>query len=180
MEYYVVNNLDIKDSIRSIFDFPKPGILFRDITTLLKDPAAFSFVIDGLTERLNKKGIDTIVAIEARGFIIGSPLAYNLKASFVPVRKKGKLPGSTVSAKYDLEYGSEIVEIHKDAIQPGQKVVIIDDLLATGGTARAVSELVEKLGGRIVELDFIIELEPLKGREKLNYNVYSMISYSES
>jgi adenine phosphoribosyltransferase len=175
-----VNNLDIKDSIRSIPDFPKPGILFRDITTLLNDPAAFSHVINRLTERLKKKEIDVIVAIEARGFIIGAPLAYNLKASFVPVRKKGKLPSSTVSAKYDLEYGSEVVEMHKDAIQPGQKIVIIDDLLATGGTARAVSELVEKLRGRIVELDFIIELEPLKGREKLNYDVYSMISYSES
>ena len=173
--------VDLSKTIRAIPDFPKPGILFRDITTLLKDTEAFRYVVDTLTERYRDKGIDVIVAIEARGFIIAAPVAYNIGAAFIPVRKKQKLPSQTVSASYDLEYGSETIEIHSDAIKPGQTAVIIDDLLATGGTAKAAAELVEKLKGNIIEIAFIIELTPLNGRKKLeNYNTYSMISYDEA
>ncbi|MFQ6134732.1 MAG: adenine phosphoribosyltransferase [Nitrososphaerales archaeon] len=173
--------IDLSKKIRTIPDFPKQGILFRDITTLLKDPEAFRYVVDTLTERCRNKKIDVIVAIEARGFIIAAPVAYKIGAAFVPVRKKEKLPSHTVSASYDLEYGSETVEMHSDAIKPGQNVVIIDDLLATGGTAKAAAELVEKLKGKVVEIAFIIELNPLNGRKKLEgYNVYSMIGYDEA
>lgn len=173
--------MDIKKSIRNIPDFPKPGILFRDITTLLQDPIAFKYVIDTLTERCKKLKIDVIVGIEARGFIIGAPVAYNIGAAFIPIRKKEKLPGKTISASYDLEYGSETMEMHNDAIVSGQNVAIIDDLLATGGTARAAVDLVEKLEGKIVDIEFIIELTPLKGRMKLkDYDVFSIISYDES
>ncbi len=173
--------MDLSKKIRTIPDFPKPGILFRDITTLLKDPEAFRYVVDTLTDRCRNKEIDVVVAIEARGFIIAAPVAYNIGAAFVPVRKKEKLPSQTVSASYDLEYGSETVEMHNDAIKPGQNVVIIDDLLATGGTARAAAELVEKLQGKVVEIAFIIELNPLNGRKKLEgYNIFSMISYDEA
>ena len=140
------SNIDLSKKIRTVPNFPKPGILFRDITTLLKDVEAFRYVVDTLTERYRDKNIDVIVAIEARGFIIGAPVAYNLGVAFVPIRKKEKLPSQTISASYDLEYGSETVEMHSDAVKLGQKVVIIDDLLATGGTAKAGAELVEKLG----------------------------------
>lgn len=173
--------MDIKKSIRNIPDFPKPGILFRDITTLLQDPIAFKYVIDTLTERCKKLKIDVIVGIEARGFIIGAPVAYNIGAAFIPIRKKEKLPGKTISASYDLEYGSEIMEMHNDAIVAGQNVAIIDDLLATGGTAKAAVDLVEKLEGKIVDIEFIIELNPLNGRMKLQgYDVFSIISYDEA
>src|SRR3972149_7123926 len=170
--------IDISKKIRTIPGFPKPGILFRDITTLLGDPEAFRQVVDEITDLYKDKHIESVVAIEARGFIIGAPVAYRLGASFVPVRKKNKLPSETVSASYDLEYGSNTIEIHSDAIRPGQKVLIIDDLLATGGSAKAAAELVEKLRGKIAGIAFVIELTSLKGREKLfKYEVYSMLKY---
>ena len=173
--------IDLAKKIRTIPDFPKPGILFRDITTLLKDPEAFRYVVDTFTERCKQKKVDVIVGIEARGFIIGAPVAYNIGAAFVPVRKKQKLPFRTITTSYDLEYGSETVEMHADAIQPGQRVVIIDDLLATGGTAKAASELVEMLGGKVVEIDFIIELRPLNGRKKIEgYDIFTMLGYDEA
>ncbi len=173
--------LDLSKKIRTIPGFPKPGILFRDITTLLNDPEAFRYVIDKITEQYRGRKVDSVVAIEARGFIIGAPVAYNLGAAFIPVRKKNKLPSSTVSTTYDLEYGSETVEMHSDALKPGQNIVIIDDLLATGGTAKAAAELVEKLKGKVGGITFIIELTPLKGREKLKgYEVTSLVSYDEA
>ena len=173
--------MDLKKKIRNIPDFPKPGILFRDITTLLQDHEAFKYVIDALTERCKNLGIDVIVGIEARGFIIGAPVAYNMGASFVPIRKKSKLPSKTISTSYDLEYGSETMEMHNDAIVSGQKVAIIDDLLATGGTAKAAVELVEKINGKVADIEFIVELTPLNGRKKLEgYNIFSMLSYDEA
>jgi adenine phosphoribosyltransferase len=173
--------MDLSKSIRTIPDFPKPGILFRDITTLLKDPFVFKYVVDTLIERCRRKKIDTVIGIESRGFIIGAPVAYSIGVSFVPVRKKQKLPAETISESYELEYGTETVEMHSDGIQPGQNVVIIDDLLATGGTAKAAVKLVERLGGKVVGIDFIIELRPLNGRKKLEgYDVYSMIGYDEA
>ena len=176
-----MEKIDISKKIRTIPGFPKPGILFRDITTLLSDSKAFRQVIDDITEIYADKQIDSVVAIEARGFIIGAPVAYRLGASFVPVRKKNKLPSDTIAASYDLEYGSETIEMHSDAIRPGQKVLIIDDILATGGTAKAAAELVEKLKGNIAGIAFVIELTPLKGRDKLSkYEVYSMLKYDEA
>ena len=176
-----MGKIDISKKIRTIPGFPKPGILFRDITTLLGDPEAFRQVVDEITDLYKDKCIESVVAIEARGFIIGAPVAYRLGASFVPVRKKNKLPSETVSASYDLEYGSNTIEIHSDAIRPGQKVLIIDDLLATGGSAKAAAELVEKLKGKIAGIAFVIELTSLKGREKLSrYDVYSMLKYDDA
>ncbi|MFC1754605.1 adenine phosphoribosyltransferase [Thermoproteota archaeon] len=173
--------MDIHKKIRTIPDFPKPGIQFRDITTLLQDPEAFKYVIDTLTDRCKNRNVDVIVGIEARGFIIGAPVAYNIGAAFVPIRKKEKLPSTTISVSYDLEYGSESMEIHYDAIVAGQNVVIIDDLLATGGTVKAAIDLVEKLKGKIVDIEFVIELNPLKGRKKFGgYPVFSIISYDEA
>ncbi|WP_026884376.1 adenine phosphoribosyltransferase [Clostridium akagii] len=170
--------MNIKNKIRVIEDFPKAGISFKDITTLIQDKEAFKYTIDILASTLKDKNIDVVVGPEARGFIFGTPLAYVLGAGFVPVRKKGKLPGETISVQYDLEYGTDILEIHKDSIQPGQKVVIIDDLLATGGTIQSVAKLVEELGGEVVSMDFIIELTGLKGREKLkNYEINSLVKY---
>jgi adenine phosphoribosyltransferase len=175
------SDIDLAKIIRTVPDFPKTGILFRDITTLLKNPEAFRYVIDTFTERCRQKNVDVIVGIEARGFIIGAPVAYNIGAAFVPVRKKQKLPAQTITTSYDLEYGSEIIEMHTDAIQQGQRVAIIDDLLATGGTAKAASDLVEMLGGKVVDMDFIIELKPLNGRKKLeDYDVFTMLSYDEA
>ena len=169
---------DLKDAIRSIPDFPKKGILFRDITTLLQDKECFKQAIDQLGERYINKGIDVIVAVEARGFVIGGGLAYKLGCGMVPVRKKGKLPAKTHQASYELEYGTDTLEIHQDAIKPGDRVLIVDDLLATGGTASAVIELVNKTQGKIVELNFLVELIDLNGREKLkNYPVFSLIKY---
>lgn len=168
----------LKTQVRDIPDFPKPGVLFRDITPLLKDPASLREIVSRLAKVVKGKEVQTVVGIESRGFIFGTPLATKLGIGFVPVRKKGKLPWRTRQATCTLEYGEEILEIHEDAVQPGQKVVIIDDLLATGGTAAAAAGLIESLGGSVVHLVFVIELKALQGREKLkNYNVTSLIRY---
>ena len=171
--------MDYKSLIREVPDFPKPGILFYDITTLLKDAQAFRQIFDELTSKYLNQGISKIVGIESRGFILGSPLAYHLGTGFVPVRKPGKLPADTFEVKYNLEYGSTSLAIHRDAIQIGERVLIVDDLLATGGTAAATVHLIRQLGGEIVSLAFLLELQFLKGREKLNgCDVHSMIQYS--
>lgn len=168
----------LEEIIRSIPDFPKAGILFRDITTLLKDKRAFKQAIEKLAGKYKNKKIDKVVAVEARGFILGGIVANKLGAGFVPVRKPGKLPWKTNSASYALEYGTDTLEMHIDAIEPGEKVLIVDDLLATGGTARAVVELIEKLKGRVSGIVFLIELAGLKGREKLKgYPIFSLIKY---
>ena len=169
---------DLKEAIRSIPDFPRKGILFRDITTLLRDKQCFKRAIDRLGDRYLDRKIDFIVAVEARGFVIGGGLAYKLGCGIVPVRKKGKLPAETHQATYELEYGTDTLEIHQDAIGPGDRVLIVDDLLATGGTASAVIELVNKLQGKIVEINFLVELTDLKGREKLKgHPVFSLIKF---
>lgn len=159
--------MDLASYIRNIPDFPRPGIQFKDITTLLKEKDAFRGAIDRLGKIFQNQRAELVVGIEARGFIIGAPLAYHLRCGFVPVRKKGKLPAETLSKTYNLEYGSATLEIHRDAIRAGQRVLIVDDLLATGGTTKAVCELVEELGGNIVGIGFVIELEALEGRKKL-------------
>ena len=170
--------MKLEDMIRDVPDFPKKGIIFKDITPLLQDAAAFRQVIDALADTYRDKEIDVVVAAEARGFILGAPLAYNLGIGFVPVRKPAKLPAECISAQYALEYGIDSLHMHKDAILPGQKVLIIDDLLATGGTVAAKVELVEKLGGKIIGIAFLVELTFLNGREKLkNYEVTSLIQY---
>lgn len=172
--------MDLKSKIRVVLDFPKPGISFKDITTLLKDREAYVYTIDSLVAFCKDKGAELIVGPEARGFVLGAPVAYALKVGFVPVRKPGKLPAETVRYEYGLEYGSDVLEIHKDAIQPGQKVVVVDDLLATGGTALAAVKLVEKLGGIVVGVAFVIELSYLNGRKTLEgYDVYSVITYDD-
>ncbi len=171
--------MDYKSLIREVPDFPKPGILFYDITTLLKDAQAFRQILDELTSKYRNQGISKIVGIESRGFILGSPLAYHLGTGFVPVRKPGKLPADTFEVKYNLEYGATSLAIHRDAVQIGERVLIVDDLLATGGTAAATVHLIRQLGGEIVSLAFLVELQFLKGREKLNgCDVHSMIQYS--
>ena len=163
----------IEEYIRSIPDFPEPGIIFRDVTSILQDADGLKLAIDSMQDCLKD-----VVGTESRGFIFGMPIAYNLHKSFVPVRKKGKLPCETVSASYDLEYGKAEIEIHKDAIKPGQKVVIIDDLIATGGTVEAAAKLVEQLGGVVVKIVFLMELAGLEGRKKLEkYDVASVIRY---
>ncbi len=168
----------VEDYVRSIPDFPEPGIIFRDITTILQDPDGLKLAVDGLLERLKDVEYDVVVGPESRGFIFGVPVAYERHKGFIPVRKKGKLPCETISVKYDLEYGSAELEIHKDALKPGQKVVIIDDLLATGGTMEAIIKLVEKLGGEVVRICFVMELAGLKGRERLkDYSVESLVVY---
>ncbi len=168
----------LKEKIRNIPDFPKKGILFRDITTLIKDGPAFKEVVDSLANRYDGKTVDAVAAIEARGFILGGALAYRLGAGIIPMRKKGKLPSETCEANYELEYGEDALEIHRDAVSPGDKVLIVDDLLATGGTASAAVNLVEQLGGGIVEIAFLIELTELKGRKKLSsYPVFSLLKY---
>ena len=173
-----MSQADIRRLIRDIPDFPKPGILFKDITTLLKDGESFRAAIDGLLEKIGKRDIDCVVAMESRGFIFGAPIAYTLGVGFVPVRKLGKLPADVVSVEYDLEYGSATLEMHKDAIAPGAKVLIVDDLLATGGTVAGTIELVKQLKGQIVACAFLIELSALKGRDKLGgYDVVTLISY---
>ena len=170
----------LKALIRTVPDFPKPGILFYDITTLLKDPKGFAALIDALAQYYIDKDIDLVLGIEARGFIFGPALAYRLNAGFVPVRKPRKLPGPTARVTYDLEYGSDTLEIHQDAIEPGQRVVLVDDLLATGGTMEATIKLVQQLGGEIAGLGFAIELDFLKGRERLrDYDVFSLLHYNE-
>ncbi len=171
-------SINLKDFIRNIPDFPKPGILFRDITTLLKDRQAFKLAVEKIANKYKNKKIKTIVAVEARGFILGGAIAHRIGAGFVPVRKKGKLPWKTNSVTYDLEYGTDTLEMHHDAINPGDKVLIIDDLLATGGTVKAVTDLVKQLQGKIVGIAFLIELTALKGKDKLReYPVYSLIKY---
>jgi len=173
-----VTEKDLAARIRDIPDFPKPGILFKDITTLLKDGESFRAAIDGLLARIGKRDIDVVVGMESRGFIFGAPIAYKLGVGFVPVRKLGKLPADVVSVEYDLEYGSATLEMHKDALVPGAKVLIVDDLLATGGTVAGTIDLVKQLRGDIVALAFLIELTALKGREKLaGYDVVTLISY---
>ena len=170
--------MDLREKVRVIEDFPKEGISFKDITTLISDGEALKEAVDKMAEFFKDKNIDLVVGPEARGFIFGVPVAYALGAGFVPVRKPGKLPADTVKVEYDLEYGSDILEIHKDAIKPGLRVAIVDDLLATGGTIAAVTKLVEKVGGEVVGLSFAIELEELKGREKLkDYDVMSLLKY---
>jgi len=170
----------LKALIRTVPDFPKPGILFYDITTLLKDPKGFAALIDALAQYYIDKDIDLVLGIEARGFIFGPALAYRLNAGFVPVRKPRKLPGPTARVTYDLEYGSDTLEIHVDAIEPGQRVVLVDDLLATGGTMEATIKLVQQLGGEIAGLGFAIELDFLKGRDRLSdYDVFSLLHYNE-
>jgi adenine phosphoribosyltransferase len=164
--------------IRDIPDFPRKGILFRDITPLLADPRAFPAAIDELCEPFQDAGIEYVAAVEARGFIFGAATAARLRAGFVPIRKKGKLPCQAVSATYELEYGVDTLEMHRDALRPGAKVLMVDDLLATGGTMRAACQLVEKLGGQVVGITCLIELKPLHGRDRLSgYNVHAVISY---
>ena len=171
-----VTTKDLATRIRDIPDFPKPGILFKDITTLLKDGDSFKAAVDGLLERIGKREIDVIVGMESRGFIFGAPIAYSRGVGFVPVRKLGKLPADVVSVEYDLEYGSATLEMHKDALKPGAKVLIVDDLLATGGTVAGTIELVKQLKGEIVALAFLIELVALKGRDKLaGYDIVTLI-----
>jgi adenine phosphoribosyltransferase len=168
----------LKKLIREVPDFPKKGILFYDITTLLKDKLGFARLIDALSEHYIGKEIDLVVGMEARGFIFGPALAYRLNAGFVPVRKPGKLPAETVKISYELEYGSNSLEVHKDAIKKGDRVLIVDDLLATGGTAVATAELASGLGAQIAGLAFVVELDFLKGREKLaEYDVFSLLHY---
>lgn len=168
----------LEDYVRSIPDFPEPGIIFRDVTSILQDADGLALSIDGLLNILMDVEYDVIVGTESRGFIFGMPVAYAQHKSFVPVRKKGKLPCETIEAEYDLEYGSAVIEIHKDAIKPGQKVVIIDDLIATGGTIEAAAKLVEQLGGEVVKICFVMELAGLEGRKKLEkYDVESLIIY---
>ena len=169
--------MELKDTIRAIEDYPKKGVIFRDITTLLKDKEAFKKAVDEMAEKIDKD-VDKIIGIEARGFIFGAALAYKLNKGFVPVRKPGKLPWDKVSESYELEYGEDSIEIHKDAIEEGDKVVIVDDLLATGGTSKACINLVEKLKGEVSSAIFLVELEDLKGREILSgTRVESIIKY---
>jgi len=168
----------IEEYVRSIPDFPEPGIIFRDVTSILQDAEGLKLSIDLIQEKLEGVDFDVVAGTESRGFIFGVPVAYNMHKPFVPVRKKGKLPCETVSMEYALEYGTAEIEMHKDAIKPGQKVVVIDDLIATGGTIEAAIKLVEQLGGEVVKVVFLMELAGLKGREKLaGYDVESVICY---
>lgn len=170
--------MDLKKVIREVENFPKEGINFKDITTLMQDGEAFKYTIDQFVNELKDKNVDIIVGPEARGFLMGTPVAYALGVGFVPVRKPGKLPHETERYEYGLEYGTDVLEIHKDAIKPGQRVAIVDDLLATGGTMEAAAKLIEKLGGEVVSMQFLIELDFLNGREKLSkYDVNSLIKY---
>jgi adenine phosphoribosyltransferase len=168
----------LEEYVRSIPDFPEEGIIFRDVTSVLQDKDSLRMSIDQMQEHLKDVDFDIIIGPESRGFIFGVPIAYNLNKAFIPIRKKGKLPLETVEAEYALEYGTAVIEMHKDAIKPGDKVVIIDDLIATGGTIEAITKLIEGLGGEVVKIVFLIELEGLKGRDKLKgYNVESVIKY---
>jgi adenine phosphoribosyltransferase len=170
--------MDLKKYIRDIPDFPQKGVMFRDITTLLKEPEPFKYVIDVIVDRYKDEKIDKLVSVEARGFIFGGVVAYKLNCGFVPVRKPGKLPADTVALEYTLEYGKNTIEIHKDAIKSGERVLVFDDLLATGGTVQATCKLVETLGGRVIECAFVSELTYLEGREKLkDYKLFSLVQY---
>ena len=169
----------LEDYVVTIPDFPEPGIMFRDITSVIQDPDGLKLAVDGLADLVRDLDFDLVIGPESRGFIFGVPVAYLLGKGFVPVRKKGKLPRETVSRKYDLEYGQAEIEIHRDAVRPGQKVVIVDDLIATGGSAEAAAKLVEELGGEVVRMVFVMELAGLEGRKKLNgYDVESLIVYA--
>ena len=169
----------IEEYVRSIPDFPEPGIIFRDVTSVIQDADGLQLAIDSMQDGLKGVDFDVITGLESRGFIFGMPIAYNLHKPFVLVRKAGKLPCETVSRTYELEYGSATIEMHKDSIKPGQKVVIVDDLIATGGTTEAIIKLIEQLGGEVVKIIFLIELEGLKGREKLSgYDVDAVIKYA--
>ena len=171
--------ISVKDKIRDIKDFPKKGIIFRDITTVIKDADAFKYVIDYFYNTFKDDKIDYVAAIESRGYIFGAPLAYKLGAGFIVIRKPGKLPAEVERVSYDLEYGTDSLEIHKDAIEPGKKVLIVDDLLATGGTIYASCQLIEKLGGKTAGIAFMIELSDLKGRDKLpkDAKIVTMVTY---
>ncbi|SHI36391.1 adenine phosphoribosyltransferase [Propionispora hippei] len=170
--------MNFKEKIRVVMDFPEPGIRFKDITTLLKDGEAFQAAINQLAASFKDQQIDLVVGPEARGFAVGAPVAYALEAGFIPVRKPGKLPAETIRHQYSLEYGHDALEVHKDAILPGQRVLIVDDLLATGGTTLATIALIEELGGEVAGIAFMIELSYLQGRERLaGYNVVSLVSY---
>ena len=169
--------MDIKSKIRTIPNFPKQGIMFRDVTTLLNDPAGFRYIIDHLVQRYANKGIDKVVGIESRGFIIAGALAHQLNVGFVPVRKPNKLPAEKDSIEYELEYGKDKLEIHTDAIKHGDIVLIVDDLIATGGTARATVELVEKQGGAVLECAFIVDLPELGGKQKVGKPCYSLVAF---
>jgi adenine phosphoribosyltransferase len=173
--------MPIKSKIRTVPDYPKKGIMFRDITTLIKDPVGFRLVIDNFTQRYIKDDVkfDVIVGIESRGFIIGGALSYTLGRGFVPVRKKGKLPAETISHEYELEYGTDIIEMHKDAIKKGDRVLLVDDLLATGGTALAAAALIEKLGGVVSEMAFIVDLPDVGGRKRLADKGYKIFALTE-
>ena len=171
---------ELKEYVRSIPDFPQPGIIFRDVTTILQDAEGLALSVDSLIEKIKDLDYDMIVGPESRGFIFGVPVAYAQHKAFIPVRKPGKLPCETVSMDYDLEYGKATIENHKDAIKPGDKIVIIDDLIATGGTIEAITKLIESLGGEVVKIVFVMELEGLNGREKLGkYSVDSLVKYEE-
>ena len=168
----------LEEYVRSIPDFPEEGIIFRDVTSVLQDADGLKLAIDSMQELLKDVDFDVVVGAESRGFVFGTPIAYNLHKPFVLVRKKGKLPCETISKEYDLEYGSAVIEMHKDSIKPGQKVVLVDDLIATGGTIEAATELIESLGGQVVKIVFLMELAGLKGRERLEkYDVASVIRY---
>lgn len=168
----------VRSAIRDIPDFPKPGILFKDITPVLSDPALFKTTVEAFTARLKAARVTKVAVVESRGFLFGSAVAYQLGVGLVPIRKKGKLPYKTIEQSYELEYGTATLEVHEDAFRAGDRVAIVDDLLATGGTARAAAELVEKLGAAVVEIDFLVELAFLKGRDKLTrYNVYAPVVF---
>jgi adenine phosphoribosyltransferase len=168
----------LKALVRDVPDFPQPGIVFKDITPLLADEIAFSSVIDLIVVHFGRGNVDKVVGIEARGFILASPVAYHFGAGFVPVRKKDKLPWETESEEYELEYGTATLEIHRDGVDPGERVLIVDDVLATGGTSRATARLVERIGGKVVGIAFLIELAFLKGRKQLDgYDLFTLISY---
>lgn len=172
--------MDLKGRIREIEGFPKEGVSFKDITTLLKDGEAFKYLVEKLSDQLRDLNIDVIVGPEARGFLIGTPVAYNLGIGFIPIRKPGKLPAEIISCEYELEYGTDLLEIHKDAIESGQRVAILDDLLATGGTVLATAKLIEELGGEVITINFIIELNYLNGRDVLkDYKINSLIQYDK-
>lgn len=170
--------MDFREKIRIIEDFPKAGISYKDITTIIKDGEVFRALVDTMAERLKGLGIEAIAGPEARGFIFGVPIAYALGVGFIPIRKKGKLPSDTYALTYDLEYGTDTLEVHQDAVRPGMRVALVDDLLATGGTIAACKELLEKAGADVVAIDFVIELTGVEGRKKLDgYNVMSLVEY---
>lgn len=170
--------MDLKSLVRDVADFPKQGIVFKDITTLTGDAGGFRSAVDAIADRYAESNVDLVVGIEARGFIFGAAVAYRLGVGFAPARKPGKLPAETVSAEYELEYGKDAVELHRDAVAPGSRVLLVDDLLATGGTAAAAAKLVTDLGGNVVAIAFVIELGFLRGRDKLaGYDVFSLIEY---